>query len=73
MSELPQPRTFALVVDAGVATITLDRAERLNALTFDIYRELAETFEDLDRHDEVIRLDPFTRQVYAFGDLGERA
>jgi enoyl-CoA hydratase/carnithine racemase len=53
MSELPQPRTFALAVDAGVATITLDRADRLNALTFEIYRELAETFEDLDRHDFV--------------------
>ena len=53
MSELPQPRTFALVVEAGVATVTLDRPDRLNALTFDVYRELAETFEDLDRHVEV--------------------
>jgi enoyl-CoA hydratase/carnithine racemase len=31
----------------GVVTITLDRPKRLNALTFDIYRELAETFEKL--------------------------
>jgi enoyl-CoA hydratase/carnithine racemase len=50
MTELPAPRTFALVQDGGVATITLDRPDRLNALTFDVYRELAETFEDLDRH-----------------------
>jgi enoyl-CoA hydratase/carnithine racemase len=34
--------------DSGVTTITLDRPDRLNALTFDIYRELAETFERLD-------------------------
>ena len=47
---LPTPRTFGLAVDRGVATITLDRPERLNALTFESYRELAETFEDLDRH-----------------------
>jgi enoyl-CoA hydratase/carnithine racemase len=53
MSELPQPRTFALAVDGGVATLTLDRPDRLNALTFEVYRELAETFEDLDRHAEV--------------------
>jgi len=53
MSELPAPRTFQLAVDRGVATITLDRPDRLNALTFEIYRELAEVFEDLDRHDVV--------------------
>ncbi len=52
-SALPTPRTFGLVVDRGVATITLDRPERLNALTFESYRELAETFEQLDRFDEV--------------------
>ncbi len=34
--------------DQGVVTITLDRPKRLNALTFEIYKELAETFEQLD-------------------------
>lgn len=47
------PKTFELVVAAGVATITLDRPQRLNALTFEVYRELAETFEQLDQHDEL--------------------
>jgi enoyl-CoA hydratase/carnithine racemase len=31
----------------GVATITLNRPERLNALTFDVYRELLQTFRAL--------------------------
>jgi enoyl-CoA hydratase/carnithine racemase len=49
----PRPTSFALVLEAGVATITLDRERRLNALTFEVYRELAEVFEQLDRFDEV--------------------
>lgn len=32
----------------GVATVTLHRPERLNALTFEVYRELREVFEALD-------------------------
>jgi len=45
-----EPRSFRYALDAGtaVATITLDRPERLNALTFEVYRELRETFEALD-------------------------
>jgi enoyl-CoA hydratase/carnithine racemase len=50
---LPRPTTFALDLDRGVATITLDRPQRLNSLTFEVYRELAETFEQLDRVDAV--------------------
>lgn len=48
MSELPKPTSFRLVAERGVATITLDRPDRLNSLTFAVYRELAETFEQLD-------------------------
>ena len=42
-----KPKTFELTIDRGVAEITLNRPERLNALTFDVYRELADTFVSL--------------------------
>jgi 2-(1,2-epoxy-1,2-dihydrophenyl)acetyl-CoA isomerase len=45
------PASFRYELDAGssVATLTLDRPERLNALTFEVYDELRETFDALDR------------------------
>jgi len=42
-----EPRHFGWSVDDGVATITLDRPERKNPLTFGSYAELRETFERL--------------------------
>jgi enoyl-CoA hydratase/carnithine racemase len=45
--------TFALELAGGVATVTLDRPKRLNALTFEIYDELARTFEQLGREPDV--------------------
>ena len=48
-----KPTTFAFEVARGVATITLDRPKRLNALTFEVYKELAETFEQIDSHDDI--------------------
>jgi len=42
------PNSFELTIDGGVALITLDRPDRLNALTFEIYGELADTFASLD-------------------------
>src|SRR5262249_19847716 len=50
---IPTPKSFALDLAKGVVTITLDRPKRLNALTFEVYQELAETFETLDRLDDV--------------------
>lgn len=45
-----EPKSFRYQHDAetGVATVTLDRPDRLNALTFEVYRELRETFDRLD-------------------------
>jgi enoyl-CoA hydratase/carnithine racemase len=44
------PKSFVYAVDAktGVATITLNRPERLNALTFEVYAELRDAFGSLD-------------------------
>jgi enoyl-CoA hydratase/carnithine racemase len=47
------PTTFRYSEDAGIATITLDRPDRLNALTFDIYAELRDLFAALAHRDEV--------------------
>jgi enoyl-CoA hydratase/carnithine racemase len=41
------PATFRYEEQAGVATITLDRPDRLNALTFGVYRELTDAFAAL--------------------------
>src|SRR6188768_629305 len=44
------PKSFLYEHDSatGVATLTLNRPDRLNALTFEVYRELAATFRALD-------------------------
>jgi enoyl-CoA hydratase/carnithine racemase len=48
-----QPKSFLYEVRDSVARITLNRPERLNALTFEVYRELTETFAALQREDGV--------------------
>jgi enoyl-CoA hydratase/carnithine racemase len=47
------PRHFGWALNGRVATITLDRPERKNPLTFDSYAELVETFERLRSEDAV--------------------
>jgi enoyl-CoA hydratase/carnithine racemase len=48
-----RPRHFGWSVDDRVATITLDRPERKNPLTFESYRELISTFRALQKMDDV--------------------
>ena len=48
------PQKFLFEKDEhGVATITLNRPERLNALTFEVYRELTDVFAALATEKDV--------------------
>lgn len=42
-----KPKHFRWAVESGVATVTLDRPDRKNPLTFDSYAELRDTFRQL--------------------------
>jgi len=68
-----QPKSFRYEEDlgTGVATITLDRPDRLNALTFEVYRELEETFAALDTREgvRVILLTGTGRAFCSGGDV----
>jgi enoyl-CoA hydratase/carnithine racemase len=44
---------FRFTVDNGVATITLDRPDKLNALTLDTYADLRDLFTELPHRDDV--------------------
>ena len=44
---------FSLDVSDGVATVTLSRPARLNALTFDVYADLRELFHQLPQRSDV--------------------
>jgi enoyl-CoA hydratase/carnithine racemase len=48
-----RPKHFAWTLEGKVATITLDRPERKNPLTFESYAELRDTFRELGRADGV--------------------
>jgi enoyl-CoA hydratase/carnithine racemase len=47
---------FGFSVDQGVGTITLDRPERLNALTFEAYADLRDLLTELSRREDVSAL-----------------
>jgi len=51
---MPNPKTFNYnLSETGVATITLSRPDRLNALTFEVYRELTDAFAQLRNEPDV--------------------
>ncbi len=56
--------------ETSVATITLDRPDRLNALTFDVYGELRDAFRTLDRA-EGVRAIVLTGEGRAFCSGGD--
>jgi len=54
MDTWPAPKSFRYEErDDGVAVITLDRPDKLNALTFEVYAELRDLFAALFRRDPV--------------------
>jgi enoyl-CoA hydratase/carnithine racemase len=65
------PTSFLYEVsDKGIATITLNRPERLNAITFEVYRELTETFAAL-RDEKDVRVVVITGAGKAFCSGGD--
>jgi enoyl-CoA hydratase/carnithine racemase len=66
------PAHFDYAVDeqGGIATITLNRPDRLNALTFDVYDELRHTFRALS-HEPGVRVVVITGAGKAFCSGGD--
>src|SRR5258705_3573592 len=65
------PASFLLEQNSnGVATITLNRPERLNALTFEVYRELTNLFAEL-RDETAVRVVVITGAGRAFCSGGD--
>jgi len=50
---MKKPDTFLYEQSDGIATITLNRPERLNAITFEVYRELTDFFAALGDEKDV--------------------
>src|ERR687898_1626586 len=68
---MKQPTAFLYEQDEhGIATITLNRPERLNALTFEVYRELTDTFAAL-RDESEVRVVVITGSGKAFCSGGD--
>src|SRR5436190_20619408 len=65
-----KPATFLYEQSDGIATITLNRPERLNAITFDVYHELTGFFAQL-RDDEDVQVVIITGAGRAFCSGGD--
>jgi enoyl-CoA hydratase/carnithine racemase len=65
-----KPKSFLYEVSGGVATVRLNRPERLNALTFEVYRELTGLFAAL-RAEEAVRAVVLTGEGRAFCSGGD--
>src|SRR5260370_36644589 len=44
---------FRFAVEDGIATLTFDRPQKLNALTFQVYADLRDLLTDLPQRDDV--------------------
>jgi enoyl-CoA hydratase/carnithine racemase len=64
------PTNFLYQQRDGIGTITLNRPDRLNALTFEIYRELIDTFQAL-RDEKDVRVVVITGAGRAFCSGGD--
>ena len=66
----PEGFLYSLAPETGVATITLNRPDTLNSLTFAIYRELTDFFAALD-HERDVRAVVLTGTGRAFCSGGD--
>jgi enoyl-CoA hydratase/carnithine racemase len=64
------PKSFLYDQRNGIATITLNRPERLNAITFEVYRELTDMFAAL-RDEKDVRVAVITGAGRAFCSGGD--
>ena len=64
------PKSFLYEVRDGVAWVRLNRPERLNALTFEVYRELTDAFAALE-HEAEVRAVVLTGEGRAFCSGGD--
>lgn len=64
-------RTFRSEQDGSILTLTLNRPDKLNALTFDVYAELRDTFRALE-FDETVRAVILTGAGRGFCSGGDR-
>ena len=67
---MKSPKSFLYQQDNGIATITLNRPERLNAITFEVYRELTDLIAAL-RDEQDIRVVVITGAGRAFCSGGD--